>query len=178
MCSQTALRLSHHLRWRTPEAKRKTQANLHQEPWMTCCGAPINCSLFWTICPGPFHERFDCILHSFRMVSVCFETCEHTFVERVLREVGTAQSHGHRLGTWECGQLAPNPESFAGRLRRRVRLRWRITIRVLEGACHDLSTDDSAATRGYEWHETTSLVGSPSTLVELLCYFGIGVVIE
>jgi transposase len=57
----------------------------------------------------PLYERCDGILHSFRMVSVFWDTCEHSSEERARLAAGRAQSRGHWPDTWGSDPLVPNP---------------------------------------------------------------------
>ncbi len=58
--------------------------------------------------PSPRQQRVGCILHSFRMVSVFFDICEHSSEEHVHRVAGRPRSHDHWFDTWEAAPLAPN----------------------------------------------------------------------
>ncbi len=54
-------------------------------------------------------QRFSCILHSFRIVSVFVGICEHTSQEHAHREAGRPPSHDHSSQRWGALQLVPRP---------------------------------------------------------------------
>ncbi len=57
----------------------------------------------------PKWNRFGCILHSLRTLSVSFDVCEHSSEEHVHRAVQRQPSHGHWSDTWEADLPVPSP---------------------------------------------------------------------
>jgi hypothetical protein len=55
------------------------------------------------------NKRVDCILHSFRMIRVSFDICEHSSQEHAHRAGGRPQSHAHWCDTEESALLVPSP---------------------------------------------------------------------
>jgi transposase len=55
------------------------------------------------------NQRFSCILHSFRMVSVFWNICERLSEERAPQAARTGQPHDHWYHTWGSALLVPSP---------------------------------------------------------------------